>query len=146
MPAHYKQRVQQLFGDPEKQCKYEAKNLSLLGYYLLVLFSCTGLSTLLGLTETLDASETSDAPTPEVDPLVLSYLGRGKPIHLVRRFCYNFRLPGIHVVMLHYACDGQLHLVEVFEWRRGWLFWLAVTFLAAVAMLVARLWFQPLLT
>lgn len=109
---------------------WEPSTLNLFTYYLLVLFSLTGLSTLLGQTSVLDAralSSDSDsdglerqrqlcsAETPRlvVDQIALDYLvapGSSRPlahaVQLKRRFEYNFKLAGVRVVMLHFISLG----------------------------------------
>ena len=39
---------------------------------------------------------------------------------IVRRFEYDFRLPGLNVIMIHIQSEvnGELHLVEVYDFRR----------------------------
>ena len=105
---------------------YEVPLLTLGKYYALVLATLTGLSTMLGLTEILDAREDLDgvplAPHPLYPgPAILAYVARrvGAPLVAVRRFEYRFRLVGLRVVMLHYrtAKDERLHLIEVYESR-----------------------------
>ena len=49
---------------------YEVKRLTTFGYWLLVLVSLTGLSTLLGFTDTLDASEVEVINAREVDDVL----------------------------------------------------------------------------
>lgn len=90
---------------------WEVEGLNLATYYALVAFSLTGLSTLLGLTQTIDARESDDlsatsgdllptlkshaSPRLEVDNAVLEYLVQGDDgcsARLVRRFEFNFRL------------------------------------------------------
>jgi hypothetical protein len=105
--------------------RFEVGQLTTLKYYLLVLGTLTGCSTILGLTDVVQATDSChprDA-APLVHPLhprepVLEYLERrcGTKVSLARRFEYRFRLVGLHVVMLHYrSLDGQLHLVEIYE-------------------------------
>lgn len=101
--------------------------LSLCSYYLLVLMSFTGLSTLLRQTEFRTAREysTSNEVTTEIvsehdsmlvaEPHVLDYCKeqtKSSSLHLKRRFEYNFGLVGLSVMMLHLECDKKLlHLV-----------------------------------
>ena len=111
---------------------YEVKRLTTFGYWLLVLVSLTGLSTLLGFTDTLDATEVEVINAREVDdvlpphPLhpseaVMQYVRRksGEAVRPCRRFEYNFRLAGLSVVMLHFRgqTTGFLHLVEIYDSR-----------------------------
>ena len=104
-------------------------------YYLLVLISLTGLSTLLGMTDfrmsrefpdpgaaaaaavTPDEKRNQTATTPfvstfndglRVESLVLDYCKqytKAQTIHLKRQFEYEFRLVGLEVIMLHFLCD-----------------------------------------
>ena len=53
---------------------YEVQTLRLIDYYLLVAVTLTGLSTLLGLTDTVDAREGADGL--DLDPVVLEH-----PLH-----------------------------------------------------------------
>ena len=90
---------------------WEVEGLNLAMYYALVAFSMTGISTLLGLTQTIDARESDNLsaesgdelptlkshslPRLEVDDVVLEYLVQGDDncsVRLVRRFEFNFRL------------------------------------------------------
>ena len=112
------------FPNAEDVSPFEVRRkLTVARYYLLVLCTLTGLSTLIGLTKTIDASEGSAAQAVthplHPDAQMLKYLERraGAPVRLVRRFEFRFRLVGLHVVMLHYLSDsdGRLHLVEVYE-------------------------------
>jgi len=105
--------------------------LNLFTYYLLVLFSLTGLSTVLGRTVVLDARavpadssgeqlqcELASAGNPSlvVEQMVLDYLVApgstrvaAHGVRLLRRFEYNFKMAGVNVVMLHFisiAPDG----------------------------------------
>jgi len=105
--------------------------LNLVTYYLLVLFSLTGLSTVLGRTVVLDARDvpadssgeqlqcelaSAGKPSLVVEQIVLDYLvapGSNRVaahgVRLLRRFEYNFKMAGVNVVMLHFisvAPDG----------------------------------------
>jgi hypothetical protein len=112
--------------------------LTLISYYLLVLVTFTGLSTLLQQTEIRTAEETflelndknaiivsQHDNRLRVDRLVLDYILRQNPnsssLKLTRRFDYQFGgLVPISVIMLHLTCDqGLLHLVEVYRVRDG---------------------------
>jgi len=134
MPSHYTQQNFRLFDVRTKAA------LTVATYYLLVILSLTGLSTLLGLTDFRVAREVSKDENDETktnnngkDPMFVSeynaalkvedyvlehckQYSQAKTIHLKRHFEYNFRLLGLEVVMLHYLCDqGKLHLVEVYH-------------------------------
>lgn len=108
--------------------------LTPVSYYMLVLFSLTGLSTLLGMTKVVAAKEypttaavqgvplASDSNTAlRVEKFVLDYCKQytnANSIFLKRRFEYKFRLVGLEVIMLHFLCDqDKLHLVEVYEFN-----------------------------
>ena len=136
--------------------RYEVANLTVLKYYLLVLASITGLSTLLGLTQIIDAREglePEEAALAESHALhpsapILDYVARraGGPITLVRRFEYHFKLTDLRVVMLHYSSSGDaatgrapaLHLVEVYDTgRRGRPLLASASALASAVVLAA---------
>lgn len=51
--------------------KYRSSSVSLLAYYTLVFFSVTGLSTVLGLTKTVEVTEFDDDESPQVWPIQL---------------------------------------------------------------------------
>lgn len=87
---------------------WEVESLDLRKYYLLVLASLTGLSTLIGLTRCVDSREDDNLasegpsltsrvhPSLAVDDAILRYLvqeDQGATVRLVRRFEYNFMLP-----------------------------------------------------
>lgn len=127
---------------PTFDCSAEGV-LTSLSYYMLVLLSLTGLSTLLHLTEFTDAREFSledakDAqasmtskhnPLLRVEPHVLEYCkqkSNANSMILKRRFEYKFKLVGLEVIMLHFLCDNQkLHLVEVYHFKnRIWQNWI----------------------
>mmetsp|Transcript_26052 Transcript_26052/g.43465 ORF Transcript_26052/g.43465 Transcript_26052/m.43465 type:complete len:211 (+) Transcript_26052:43-675(+) len=108
---------------------------SVLTYYLLVMFSLTGLSTLLKATKFRHAKEYSNQP-PVTGPLaslsdrdlvvnesVCNFVKdqqRGETtmddcLTLERQFEYEF-LGGLSVVMFHLICqNNRLHLVEVYQ-------------------------------
>lgn len=120
---------------------YGVSRLTLLKYYLLVIWSLTGLSTCLRLTTTVEATDTLGgrcSTAADVSDRVLAYLAgesgaRPAEVRLVRRFRYVFRLPGLRVMMLHFASPGQLHLVEVYERDRGpWHYLLAAVLVAGL--------------
>ena len=112
--------------------RYEVKRLTVLAYWLLVLASFTGLSTLLGRTDVLDAREVDVINEREVDDVLpphglhpseamMAYVRRkaGERVRPCRRFEFNFRLAGLAVVMLHFRGEttGRLHLVEIYHAR-----------------------------
>ena len=133
--------------------RYEVKRLTVFAYWLLVLVSLTGLSTLLGRTDCLDAREVDVINEREVDDVLpphglhpseamMSYVRRkaGERVRPCRRFEFNFRLAGLAVVMLHFRGEttGRLHLVEIYHSR--WpapIRWLFETAKALVARLVS---------
>ena len=112
--------------------RYEVKRLTVFAYWLLVLASFTGLSTLLGHTDTLDARAVDVINEREVDDVLpphglhpseamMAYVRRkaGERVRPCRRFEFNFRLAGLAVVMLHFRGEttGRLHLVEIYHAR-----------------------------
>ena len=112
--------------------RYEVKRLTVLAYWLLVLASFTGLSTMLGRTDVLDAREVDVINEKEVDDVLpphalhpseamMTYVRRkaGERVRPCRRFEFNFRLAGLAVVMLHFRGEttGRLHLVEIYHSR-----------------------------
>ena len=135
MPSSYTEKTL-----PSYDCSAKGV-LTPLSYYMLVLYSLTGLSTLLRLTVFRMArefpAETKADPSLmtskynsllRVEPFVLEHCKRhtnAQSIHLKRRFEYKFKLVGLEVVMLHFFCDqNKLHLVEVFHFNnwivRNW--------------------------
>ena len=133
--------------------RYEVKRLTVFAYWLLVLASFTGLSTLLGCTDTIDARAVDVINEREVDDVLpphglhpseamMAYVRRkaGERVRPCRRFEFNFRLAGLAVVMLHFRGEttGRLHLVEIYHSR--WpapIRWLFETAKAIVAGLVS---------
>ena len=112
--------------------RYEVKRLTVLAYWLLVLASFTGLSTMLGCTDVIDARECEIINEREVDDVLpphglhpseamMAYVRRkaGEHVRPCRRFEFNFRLAGLAVVMLHFRGEttGRLHLVEIYHSR-----------------------------
>ena len=112
--------------------RYEVKRLTVFAYWLLVLASFTGLSTLLGRTDTLDARNVDVINEKEVDDVLpphglhpseamMAYVRRkaGERVRPCRRFEFDFRLAGLAVVMLHFRGEttGRLHLVEIYHSR-----------------------------
>lgn len=109
--------------------------LNQVSYYLLVLLSLTGLSTLLLMTDFRKAKENfhEGIETEElfitsnfnskltVQQYALNYCMKytnAKKLCLKRHFEYHFRLVGLEVIMLHFICDkGKLHLVEVYTFN-----------------------------
>lgn len=119
--------------------RYDCSNgmLSLWSYYLLVVVSLTGLSTLLKQTEFLTAENVpaqqhlnvdelvskQNNPLLSVDQNVLDYVMKqtdSSSLQLKRYFEYHFGgLVPVSVIMLHFLCDkGLLHLVEVYHVER----------------------------
>ena len=99
--------------------------LSVIRYYLLVILSFTGLSTLLGMTKTKRSEESLVVgfACNEITPAVLQHLGIESENGLViRRFEYDFGLPMLKVKMFHVLdkATDKLHLVEIYE-RRNFL-------------------------
>lgn len=120
--------------------------LTPLSYNLLVMFSFTGLSTLLKMTSMRLAIEIDDNAVQQqnesqvsdltskynsnlrIEPEVLDYCKRytlSSSMKLKRWFEYRFALcGGLEVIMLHFVCDqNKLHLVEVYDfenwiWRK----------------------------
>ena len=85
---------------------YEVKRLTTFGYWLLVLVSLTGLSTLLGFTDTLDARDVDVINAREVDDVlpphalhpseaVMQYVRRksGEAVRPCRCFEFTFASP-----------------------------------------------------
>ena len=112
--------------------RYEVKRLTVFAYWLLVLASFTGLSTMLGCTDVIDARECEIINEREVDDVLpphglhpseamMAYVRRkaGEHVRPCRRFEFNFRLAGLAVVMLHFRGEttGRLHLVEIYHTR-----------------------------
>lgn len=119
---------------------YEVQSLTTLRYFILVIVSLTGLSTLLGLTTMFDARELSAADAFDdaliskrsaklpVHTRALEYIARrsssagsgstslASELRVVRRFEFCFRLVALNVVMLHVVdADEKLHLIEVYD-------------------------------
>jgi len=107
-------------------CPYDCSDtLNPFTYYLLVFFSLTGLSTLLGFTECVDSREmdcrvNSDAtslcsirePAVRVSASHLQYVAQKAgveptAIRLRRRFEFDFQLVGLNVIMLHFSCRKE---------------------------------------
>jgi hypothetical protein len=104
--------------------------LNIFTYYLLVLFSLTGLATLCRRTRFVAADDQEEtvisAKEPfvstfhselRVEPFVWNYIApSGEKIILKRRFEYKFEgFVPIKVIMLHLVCEDKLHLVEVYR-------------------------------
>ena len=112
--------------------------------YLLCAFSGTTLCTQRGLTDFVDfrlveGKDQAVLVKGELSPLLsstrnsnisvsleaLQYVAKQANVgdmRIVRRFEYDFRIPGIDVIMIHLQSgeNGPLHLVEVYEFRRPW--------------------------
>jgi hypothetical protein len=118
--------------------------LTPLSYYVLVLSSLTGLSTLLRRTDFRKAQEfaaedvkdaeaaltSTQNPLLRVESHVLDYCKsntNSNSLILKRCFEYEFKLIGLEVVMLHFQCDkNKLHLVEVYHFNHWiWQDWVA---------------------
>jgi len=142
MPSRYSRDKHTFPSDGSGMSKWEVTSLNLFSYYGLVVASLTGLSTLLGCTETIDAravQDDEDAELPRLksrrtlslslEKIVLDYLSQPPPItsgcssttvapscvKLVRRFEYHFKLCGIRVMMLHFVSvrpDGKVEYDE----------------------------------
>jgi len=127
--------------DPANIARYDCSGgiLNLASYYLLVVVSLTGLSTLFRQTKFLVAEQVpfqqqqvnvDDLVSKQsnsrlaVDQNVLNYVlqqTNSSSLQVVRRFEYHFGgLVPVSVIMLHFVCDkGLLHLVEVYHVKRG---------------------------
>ena len=119
--------------------------LNIVTYYLLCALSGTTLCTQRGLTDFVDFAlvEGKDQAvlvkgqlSPllsstrnnniAVSPEALQYLAKQANVddisqfRIVRRFEYDFRLPGFNIIMIHLQSEenGPLHLIEVYECRR----------------------------
>ena len=149
--------------DTLAQYDYSPKGvLTPFSYYLLVLISLTGLSTLLGMTDFQMAKEypdpkntdsaIKDAGTPLgsksndalcVENYVLDYCKKytqAKTIYLKRQFEYRFRLVGLEVIMLHFLCDqNKLHLVEVYQFKNWFLQKYFAPFFVAIGNVVRNI-------
>jgi hypothetical protein len=132
MPSNYKDRG---------ISAYQVTNLSTITYYLLVIFSFTGLSTKLQMTEFLESTEDLDKGlnSPEVTDDIIAFISEQSDIpatelKVIRRFSYNFTLPGLKVKMFHLSdCrpNGKLHLVEIYNPPKWW--WLIEILLSPIA-------------
>jgi hypothetical protein len=131
MPEHYSQST---------IARYDCSGgiLNLWSYYLLVIFSFTGLSTMCKQTKFLVAENvpvkeqafavedlvSMHNPQLKVDQNVMNYVMKqtsSSSLKLVRKFEYHFGsiLP-VSVIMFHFRCNnGLLHLVEVYQVERG---------------------------
>ena len=120
--------------------------LSIVTYYILCALSCTTLSTQRGLTDIVDCREIEGKDQAvlmkdgQLSPLLTSMRNDSISVSLealqyvatqanvadisqfriVRRFEYDFRLPGFNVIMIHLQneTNGPLHLIEVYDCRR----------------------------
>ena len=120
--------------------------LSVVTYYLLCALSGTTLSTQRGLTDIVDCRDVAGKEQAvltkdgQLSPLLtstrnaaisvslesLQYVAKQANVddisqfRIVRRFEYDFRLPGLNVIMIHIQSEvnGELHLVEVYDFRR----------------------------
>ena len=116
MPTNYKERG---------IAAYHVSFLNTSVYYLLVLFSFTGISTALGMTEFLETSDNFEKglESPEVTEDIKAFVvqhsnAQLSSLKVIRRFSFNFRIPGMKVKMFHLSDgrpEGKLHLVEIYE-------------------------------
>ena len=121
MPSNYKEHG---------IAHYRVPNLNVVIYYFLVLWSFTGLSTLLQMTDCIETSEdlTNGLESPEITEDIVTYINqesagdqvmKKQQLKVIRRYSFNFRLPGIRVKMFHLQSSDktmdQLHLVEIYE-------------------------------
>lgn len=126
---------------PTDIARYDCGNgiLNLWSYYLLVIFSLTGLSTLFKQTKFLVAETvplqqvnliddetivSKHNSVLKVDQNILNYVvnqTNSSSLQLQRKFEYHFGgLVPVSVMMLHFVCNkGLLHLVEVYQVERG---------------------------
>jgi hypothetical protein len=155
MPSHYTPATLSSF-----DCSHKGV-LTTTSYYMLVLFSLTGMSTLLGWTDFRMAQEFEDATTQDaqppltsqykeclrVEPSVLEYCKRhssAEVLVLKRRFEYHFRLVGLEVVMLHFLCNhNKLHLVEVYHFNNRLLREWVAPFLVSIGQTYRNLLLGP---
>ena len=131
--------------------------LNLISYYLLVLVSLTGLSTLLRVTKYRETKEFDKDHLEEIsDKWVSKYNSRlhveehvldyckkhtnSQTLYLKRHFEFQFQLFGLDVVMLHFVCDqNKLHLVEVYHFQHRLLQNLMATLISFFGRLVRNL-------
>ena len=121
MPSNYKEKG---------VANYRVTNLNLLTYYALVLWSFTGLSTLLRMTDFIETNEdlTNGLTSPEITEDIMTFINqesegeqltKKQKFKVIRRYAYNFRLPGVRVKMFHLqssdTTNNKLHLVEIYE-------------------------------
>ena len=131
--------------------------LYLITYYLLCALSGTTLCTQRGLTDFVDfrlveGKDQAVLMKGQLSPLIssarnsnisvsleaLQYVAMQANVdaisqfRIVRRFEYDFRIPGIDVIMIHLQSgeNGPLHLIEVYEFRRPWVRKLASAIIA----------------
>ena len=108
--------------------------LTVITYYLLVLLSFTGLSSLFGMTR-MPCAEEYDSPMIITSALSSSHCDSSlvarddcwdyiykkfncHTLRLSRRFEYEFLFGNLSVVMFHLVCEKhRLHLVEVYQWK-----------------------------
>lgn len=131
LPSHYTKETL-----PNYDCSAPGMTTPF-SYFLLVILSFTGLSTLLGLTTFRIAEEYNDEDNDDkkdkqsavissnynsklrVEPYVLEYCQQqtgASSLRLKRRFEYHFHLISIEVVMLHFQCNlDRLHLIEIYH-------------------------------
>lgn len=125
LPSHYDSTNLERY--EYGQSKPKSWRVGVVCYYMLVLCSLTGLSTLLGMTQTLVAQEQLDPIDVSkslaadfcehlvVDTHVWRYLG-GQELALRRHF--EFRFGNFCAVVMYHVQDrtnGKWHLVEVYQ-------------------------------
>ena len=117
MPSNYKEKG---------IATYHTTNLNLVTYYLLVLWSLTGLSTLLRMTHFIETKEDlkNGLISPEITEDIVTYINQesgsdqGNQLTVIRRYAFYFRLCGVRVKMFHLQSSDKadkLHLVEIYE-------------------------------
>ncbi len=136
MPSNYKERG---------ISAYQVTYLTTITYYLLVLFSFTGLSTTLQMTDFLESAEDlqKGLASPEVTEDIIAFVAKqaslpASDLKVIRRFSFHFRLPGFKVKMFHLSdgrSSGKLHLVEIYHPPTRWWLLLAPLLVVAAAVL-----------
>ena len=114
MPSNYKEKG---------IANYHTTNLNLVTYYLLVLWSLTGLSTLLRMTDFIETKEDlkNGLVSPEITKDIVTYINQesgSERLTVIRRYAFYFRLCGVRVKMFHLQSSDKadkLHLVEIYE-------------------------------
>lgn len=101
-------------------CSYYSKTVNVVTYYALVLASFTGISTLIGSTDTLAVEENLKeglGGSPDLTKEIMSCLSCSDNAKLIRRFHFHFYVPAINVQMFHVRDedDGKLYLIEIYN-------------------------------